>query len=95
MAFGPLTLDVVAQQAYLNGMDLLLPPKRFALLRLFIEHANETMNAAYLYEEVWKTPMNADDRAVRFQISQLRSELNGSGYTVTNKRGEGYCFEKE
>lgn len=95
ISFGPVKLDIVTHRAYLNGGDLLLSPKEFSLLHLFIMTQNKTITAANLYENVWKQPMNGDDRAIRFQISQLRAKLYGSGYTIVNKRGEGYCLEKE
>lgn len=92
---GSLKLDIVTQQAYLHGRDMVLSPKEFALLYLFISRVGEIVDADTLYKKVWKLPMNEDDRALRFQVSQLRSKLHGSGYSITNKRGKGYCFEKE
>jgi len=91
---GPIKLDVAAQRGFLNGRDMVLSPKEFALLYLFVEREGEALSAETLYEKVWQAPMNKDDRAVRFQVSQLRAKLDGSGYTIGNKRGEGYCFEK-
>ena len=91
---GSIKLDVAAQRGFLNGQDMVLSPKEFALLYLFVEREGEALSAETLYEKVWQAPMNKDDRAVRFQVSQLRAKLDGSGYTIGNKRGEGYCFEK-
>jgi DNA-binding response OmpR family regulator len=94
-AAGAIELDIIAQQGFINGTDMILSPKEFALLHLFMTNEGKTVNARTLYEKVWKTDMNEDDRAVRFQVSQLRAKLEGSGYSVSNKRGEGYCFEQE
>ena len=95
LLLGPIKLDAAAQRGFLNGRDMVLSPKEFALLHLFAAREGEAISAETLYETVWQAPMNNDDRAVRFQISQLRAKLDGSGYTIGNKRGEGYCFEKE
>ena len=92
ISLGSIKLDVVAQLAFLSGKDMLLSPKEFALLHLFMTHAGETISADTLYQNVWKLPMNNDDRAVRFQVSHLRAKLEGSGYSIINKRGKGYCF---
>jgi len=33
--------------------------------------------------------------AMQFQISNLRKNLEGSGYTIPDKTKEGYTFERE
>ncbi|MDR0491396.1 MAG: response regulator transcription factor [Oscillospiraceae bacterium] len=95
LSLGSIKLDAVTQRGFLNDRDMVLSPKEFALLHLFAAREDEALSAETLYEKVWQAPMNNDDRAVRFQISQLRAKLDGSGYTIGNKRGEGYCLEKE
>jgi len=95
ISFGPVTLDVMSQQAYLDGEKIMLSPKEFALLHFFITNERKTVNAAALYEKIWGQPMNNDDKAVKSTVSRLRIKLEGSGYSITNKRGEGYCFEPE
>jgi DNA-binding response OmpR family regulator len=91
--FGPFKLDSVAQLAFLNGEDLLLSPKEFALLRLLVANENKTMNAVMIYERIWGQPMNNDDSAVKNSMSRLRKKIRGSGYSITTERGEGYCFK--
>jgi DNA-binding response OmpR family regulator len=39
--------------------------------------------------------MRGDAQAIKSAISRLRKKLDGSGYVITNERGEGYCFETE
>ena len=91
---GALRLNLFSGQAFVNGKDILLKPKEFNLLLLFAQHESETISTEYIYEKVWGQPMNEDSGAVRFQISNLREKLPGSGYTITSQRGEGYIFEK-
>jgi DNA-binding response OmpR family regulator len=91
---GPLTLDIISSRALLHGEDKLLSQKEFALLYMFIQHENSYMAADHLYEQAWGQPMANDDNAVKVTISKLRSKLKGSGCTITGKRGEGYCFER-
>jgi DNA-binding response OmpR family regulator len=94
---GNLSLDTVSGQAYADGNDLLLTPKEFALLRLFLENEGSNMSNEVLYENVWKAPILNDVRALRRHISELRSKLNDSGcsHTVNVVYGKGYCFEKK
>jgi DNA-binding response OmpR family regulator len=93
---GNLTSDIVASQAFVDGTDLLLKPKEFALLRLLMQNENQTLSAEYLYEQAWKAPIGGDDRTLRKHISELRNKMNGENceYTVSAVYGKGYCFEK-
>jgi DNA-binding response OmpR family regulator len=92
---GTLTLDIVSGTAYLEGDDLLLPQKEFALLLLFVQNEGRTMSAETLYDKVWKASLNNDPGAIKYQISRLRKKLAGCGYTIVTEYGEGYRFIKE
>lgn len=92
---GPFDLDLVSQQAYQGGVDMLLSKKEFGLLLLFLQHEEETLSAEHLYEQVWKQPMSDDPGPVKFQVSRLRTKLGDSGYSIITKRGEGYSMVKD
>jgi DNA-binding response OmpR family regulator len=93
--FGPLMIDVLSGKAFINGADMLLTQKEFALLVMFTQNEGRCMSVEYVYEKVWGQPMNNNTGAVKNQLSNLRKKLEGSGYTVSSTRGEGYCFERE
>ena len=92
MIKGNLTIDPVASQVFLNGEDLLLKPKEFSLLYLFILNEGKVISADLVYEKVWKAPLNDNTGSLRVQISSLRKKLEGSGYTISFNQGDGYCF---
>jgi len=92
---GPLQLDVLSGRALMDGDDLLLTRKDFALLLLFTQNEGQAMSAEYLYEKLWKTSMAGDAQAVESAVSRLRKKLAGSGYGISVRRGEGYLFERE
>ena len=92
---GALTLRFASSQALLNGVDMLLSQKEFALLSFFVQHERQTLTVETLYEKVWGQPMNDNSNAVKFQISRLRKKLEGSGHTISAEYGEGYRFEME
>lgn len=92
---GPIRLDILAQQAFVNGEDLLLSPKELALLLLFAQHPGLIIDGAYLYGKIWGQQMNDDFSALKNTMSRLRKKLSGSGYTITSERGEGYYLERE
>lgn len=92
---GKLALQMTSMIALLDGKDILLTQKEFALLLLFAQHEGETMSADYIYEKVWGCTANSDFRTVKFQVSRLREKLEGSGYIIAAVRGKGYRFEHE
>lgn len=92
---GRLTLQMTSMIARLDGQDILLTQKEFALLLLFAQNEGRTMSAEYIYEKVWGCTTNNDFRTVKFQVSRLREKIADSGYIITAVRGKGYRFEHE
>lgn len=92
---GRLVLDVAAGVAFIDGMDLLLAKKEFALLLIFVQNPDRFLDGEYLYEKVWKQPLAGDANALKSSIKRLRSKIDGSGWQIEWSRGGGYCFEKE
>jgi DNA-binding response OmpR family regulator len=90
---GALTLKPAPMTATLNGEDLTLSRKEFALLLFFTQNENRVLSADYLYEKVWNSPMAGDDNAIKVTLSKLRKKIRGSGYTIAAEYGEGYRFE--
>jgi len=91
---GSLTLRYTQREAYLNGVDLMLTPKDFALLQFFVQNENRLMSAKHLYEAIWGQPMVGDSRAVENAVSRLRRKLKNSGYSISAEYGNGYRFER-
>ncbi|MCL2793076.1 MAG: response regulator transcription factor [Spirochaetaceae bacterium] len=95
LSAGLLKLDTTSGMAFVNGEDMLLSKKEYSLLQLFVQHPDKTMNADYLFEKVWGHGMPLDTSALRNMVYKLRKKLEGSGYTVSSERSEGYVFELE
>lgn len=96
ITYGAFSFDISTGQAFLNGADMLLTQKEFALLLLFVQNENRVMRAEYLYEKVWNTPMNKDSQALRRHISALRKKFKEADllYDISVVYGEGYKFKK-
>jgi DNA-binding response OmpR family regulator len=92
---GNLTLDVALGKAFIDGQQLQFSQQDYRLLLLLVKNEGQTMSAESLYKTIWKRPMNEDSGAAKQAISRLRAKIEGSGYTITFKRGEGYMFEAE
>jgi len=95
ISHGPLKLDIAAGKAYLNGEDMILSQKEYALLSQFLKSPDRMISAESLYEKAWGQPMAGDENAFKVTLSRLRTKLRGSGYTISSSRGEGYYFELE
>jgi putative two-component system response regulator len=95
LAIGRLVLDNTAMRAFLNGNDLNLSAKEYALLLLFAKNKGVVMGAAELYEKVWLRPLNNDNTALKATLSRLRSKLAGSGFSITSVYGNGYYFGED
>lgn len=92
---GRFSFDMTAGVASLDGTDLQLSPKEFALLLVFIQNDERFISAEYLYEKAWKRPMAGDSKALKSALGRLREKISGSGWCITWSRGEGYIFERE
>ena len=90
---GSLVLDIVAGIAYIDGEDIGLMPKEFAVLLLLAQNRGHAISAQKVYEGVWKRPMAGDVNAVKSAVSRLRKKLKGSGCSIAATRGEGYRFD--
>ena len=91
---GALTLDVVAAQAYVEGTDLLLRPREFALLLLLAQNEGEIMDAETLYEKAWGRPLAGDRNTLQVTVSKIRKKIAPAGYDIAGVRGKGYVFVK-
>jgi len=92
---GALVLDTDAGRASLQGKDMILTPKDFALLKQLIQNEGKFIQPDVLYERLWKQPMSKDSQAIRSAISRLRRKLEGCGYTILYRTHEGYRFVEE
>jgi len=91
---GPIRLDLLSRQAYLNGEDMCLSGKEFSLLLLFITNEEKAMSAEQLSEKVWGYPSieGIELGAVKTAVSRLRMKLDDSDFMIVTKRGVGYSF---
>jgi DNA-binding response OmpR family regulator len=93
LVIGNLRLECISSIASLNGKNLFLAPKEYAVLEYLARNRNKTITAEAIYEKVWGYDLGKEDNAVRKTVSKLRKKLKGSEYTIDISRGEGYCFE--
>ena len=92
IACGALFLDILSMQVFVEGVNIMVKPKEFALLLLFVQSRGVTMSAEYLYERVWGCPMLNNKNSLQTMISRLRRKIECTGYFIESSYGNGYIF---
>ncbi len=85
---GNLCLDGERKIATLDGRELRLAAKEFALLALLMREAGEVVSKEMIIEALWNASENVSDGAIRVYINRLKQELEGM--SIENIRGVGY-----
>lgn len=75
---GPLTIDVRARTATLDGAPLELSPKEFDLLAYLAERPGEVVGKRELLAKVWNQPYGGADKTVDVHLHWLRRKLGES-----------------
>lgn len=94
---GPVTMNVGASTATLNGEPLTLTPTEYRLLLAFLERPGKTQSRKVLLEEAWKVDRSVaarlQTRTVDMHVRRLRSKLGEVGDWIETVRGFGYRFD--
>ncbi len=92
----PLKLDIMAGSAFLNGVDMLLTQKEFALLLLFVQNEGRPLSAEYLYEKVWRQSLSPSGGrgALKNMVYRLRKKLPPDIFGIHFSRLDGYTFSR-
>lgn len=90
-----LTLHTERRQATLHGRELLLRPKEFALLTLFMHHPEAVLSRTIIAERVWGSALYVSDNVIDVTISGLRHKLQEAqpappAIELETIRGVGY-----
>jgi DNA-binding response OmpR family regulator len=92
MAHGSLRLDPARHGCSLDGTDVELTPREFALLRYLLTYPGLTHSKQDLLDHVWGETEAADHNVVQVYVSALRRKIDRPGRLsfLTTVRGVGY-----
>lgn len=86
-----LTVDRERYTVVLDGQEIALPRKEFALLDLLYSSPGKLFSREEIYTKIWGTEVVVGDRTIDVHIRKLRQKI-GDERIVTIK-GVGYKFE--
>ena len=94
LKLGGLELNLTARRALLDGKDMLLKPKEFALLEVLLRNYGQTVSSEELYQRGWAMDNAGDVRTVKEHISRIRSKLGeNSTISIVTERSKGYRLD--
>ncbi|WP_129667666.1 response regulator transcription factor [Phytoactinopolyspora endophytica] len=94
LVVGNLCLDPKSWQVARGDRELTLTRTEFGLLELLMQHANQVLTRAQLYEGVWGADLEGSTNSLDVYIGYLRKKLEAAGeprilHTI---RGVGYML---
>jgi DNA-binding response OmpR family regulator len=85
---GPLTVDLVAHRAVLDGHEIALSARELSLLATFVGHAGQVLSRTQLLERVWGFTFDPGSNVVEVYVATLRRKLGPAW--IETVRGLGY-----
>jgi two-component system, OmpR family, response regulator RegX3 len=89
-------MDIDARRCYVNGEEIKLRKKEFALLRLLLENPGRVLTREVLIDRIWGSDYVGDTKTLDVHIKRLRTLIEDSPKNpehITTVRGVGYRYE--
>ena len=95
IAVGALEFDTEARQVRVDGSELNLPRREYALAEILIRAKDRIISKRQIIDHLYGAGAEVDEAAVELYIHRLRKRLAGSGTEIKTARGLGYCFREK
>ena len=93
MTAGPIQLRLSAKRVFVDGQEVMLTPKEYALLETLMRSRNTVLSRGRLLELCWGYDYEGDERAVDTHIRRLRDKLGAAAALIRTVVKTGYCLE--
>jgi len=93
---GPLRMDLVRHEVFLNGEKIALTPKEYDLLRYFIVNRGKMLTHRQILKEIWGPAHSEDMQYLRVYIGQVREKIENDPShpsLIITEPGIGYRME--
>jgi len=87
---GPITVDLAAHRAVLDGREVHLSARELSLLAAFVRHQGQLLSRAQLLQLVWDIDFDPGSNVVEVFVAALRRKLGADA--IETVRGFGYRF---
>jgi two-component system, OmpR family, copper resistance phosphate regulon response regulator CusR len=87
---GPLTLDLAAHRAVLDGREVALSARELELLAAFMRHPGQVLSRGQLLRLVWNLEFDPGSNVVEVYVGALRRKIGAE--FIETVRGTGYRF---
>ncbi|GAA1470635.1 response regulator transcription factor [Microbacterium thalassium] len=91
LSHGGVVLDVLARRAIVDGRDVELSSREFALAEQFIRNAGHVLSRDMLLSRVWGLDFDPGSNVVDVYVRYLRGKLGA--HRIVTVRGAGYRWE--
>jgi two-component system copper resistance phosphate regulon response regulator CusR len=95
LRFGDLEQNLDAKTVRRAGQEIILTPREFALLELFLRHPGKVLSKIEIAEKVWDVDFDTGTNVVEVYINYLRNKLD-KGFTqklIHTQFGQGYLLK--
>lgn len=91
IVIGSFTMDAEEYTAYLDGKEIFLTNREFAILYKLLSYPKKTFTRSRLMEEFWECDTDTTPRAVDIYMAKLRSKLSACDeFEIKTVHGLGY-----
>jgi len=94
---GPLAIDVAGQRVWVDGRELELTSREYALLEYLARRAGEVVGRADIAEHVWDDSFDPMSNLIEVYIQRLRRKIDAGDQPslIRTRRGEGYSLNAD
>lgn len=94
LSCGGLTLDRLKRSVTVDGAEVDLQPREFALVEILLLHQGQVLTRTMLLEKVWNFHFDPKTNIVETHISRVRTKLGRAKDVISTRRGEGYVAQE-
>ncbi|TCJ04714.1 response regulator transcription factor [Cytobacillus praedii] len=84
VTFRGLLLDQDSYELQYNGAGILLTPKEFGMMSLFLNNQNKVFTREHLIISIWGYEVSTEDRTIDSHVRNLREKLRKAGFPADN-----------
>lgn len=95
VAVGALTIDQAQRRVLVEGREIELTQREFALLLHLLHRRGHVVSRSELLTAVWSTGFDTESNVVEVHMSRLRNKLGAHADMIDTVRGRGYRLRAE